>query len=163
MKNLKRETKVFISALVKSNLNYILIYPNNDHGSDIVLNEMKKYINYKKFKIFPSIRFEYYLTLLKHSRFIIGNSSSGIIEAPYYGVSTINLGDRQKNRLQSNLIKNVNFVEKSILKSITFVKNRKIKKRKFFGEGKSAEKILKLFLSNKIWNISNQKNFIDII
>jgi hypothetical protein len=61
------------------------------------------------------------------------------------------------------LIKNVNFVEKSILKSITFVKNRKIKKRKFFGEGKSAEKILKLFLSNKIWNISNQKNFIDII
>ena len=163
LKNLKRETKVFISALVKSNLNYILIYPNNDHGSDIVLNEMKKYINYKKFKIFPSIRFEYYLTLLKHSRFIIGNSSSGIIEAPYYGVSTINLGDRQKNRLQSNLIKNVNFVEKSILKSITFVKNRKIKKRKFFGEGKSAEKILKLFLSNKIWNISNQKNFIDII
>ena len=163
LKNLKRETKVFISALVKSNLNYILIYPNNDHGSDIVLNEMKKYINYKKFKIFPSIRFEYYLTLLKHSRFIIGNSSSGIIEAPYYGVSTINLGDRQKNRLQSNLIKNVKFVEKSILKSITFVKNRKIKKRKFFGEGKSAEKILKLFLSNKIWNISNQKNFIDII
>ena len=124
---------------------------------------MRKYITYKKFKIFPSIRFEYYLTLLKYSRFIIGNSSSGIIEAPYYGVSTINLGDRQKNRLQSNLIKNINFVEKSILKSITFVKNRKIKKRKFFGEGKSAEKILRLFLSNKIWNISNQKNFIDII
>ena len=163
LKNLKRETKVFLSALVKSNLNYILIYPNNDHGSDIILNEMRKYITYKKFKIFPSIRFEYYLTLLKYSRFIIGNSSSGIIEAPYYGVSTINLGDRQKNRLQSNLIKNINFVEKSILKSITFVKNRKIKKRKFFGEGKSAEKILRLFLSNKIWNISNQKNFIDII
>ena len=86
----------------------------------------------KKFKIFPSIRFEYYLTLLKNSRFIIGNSSSGIIEAPYYGVSTINLGDRQKNRLQSKLIKNESFNEKLILKSIDFAKNRKIKKRKFF-------------------------------
>jgi len=163
LKNLKKETKVFLNSIIKSNLHYILIYPNNDHGSDIILNEIKKYRNYKKFKIFPSIRFEYYLTLLKNSRFIIGNSSSGIIEAPYYGISTINLGDRQKNRLQSKLIKNENFNEKSILKSINFVKNRKIKKRKFFGDGKSAEKILKLFLANKIWNISNQKNFIDII
>ncbi len=102
LKNLKRETKIFLNSIVKSNLNYILIYPNNDHGSDIILNEIKKLKKNKKFKIFPSIRFEYYLTLLKNSRFIIGNSSSGIIEAPYYGVSTINLGDRQKNRLQSN-------------------------------------------------------------
>ncbi len=163
LKNLKRETKIFLNSIVKSNLNYILIYPNNDHGSDIILNEIKKLKKNKKFKIFPSIRFEYYLTLLKNSRFIIGNSSSGIIEAPYYGVSTINLGDRQKNRLQSKLIKNESFNEKLILKSIDFAKNRKIKKRKFFGDGKSAEKIMQLFLSNKIWNISNQKNFIDII
>ena len=163
LKNLKRETKIFLNSIVKSNLNYILIYPNNDHGSDLILNEIKKLKKNKKFKIFPSIRFEYYLTLLKNSRFIIGNSSSGIIEAPYYGVSTINLGDRQKNRLQSKLIKNESFNEKLILKSIDFAKNRKIKKRKFFGDGKSAEKIMQLFLSNKIWNISNQKNFIDII
>ena len=163
LKNLKKETKIFLRSLVKSDLNYILIYPNNDHGSDIILKEITKHKSNKKFKIFPSIRFEYYLTLLKHSKFIIGNSSSGVIEAPYYGVSTINLGDRQKNRLKSNLIKNVQFVEKKILKSIKFVKNRKIKKRKFFGDGKSSEKIMKLFLSNKIWNISNQKSFVDII
>jgi UDP-N-acetylglucosamine 2-epimerase (hydrolysing) len=161
--NLKKEAKIFFNSLVKSGLNYILVYPNNDHGSDIILEEMSKYKNYKKFRIFPSIRFEYYLTLLKNSRFIIGNSSSGIIEAPYYGVSTINIGDRQKNRLKTKLIKNVNFVENSILQTIKFSKNRKINKRKFFGDGKSAEKITKLLLSSKIWNISNQKNFIDII
>jgi UDP-N-acetylglucosamine 2-epimerase (hydrolysing) len=163
LNNLKKETKIFFNSLIKSGLNYILIYPNNDHGSDIILKEMSKYKSYKKFRIFPSIRFEYYLTLLKNSRFIIGNSSSGIIEAPYYGVSTINIGDRQKNRLKSKLIRSVNFVEKSILQSIKFSKDRKINKRKFFGDGKSAGKIIKLFLSSKIWNISNQKNFIDII
>ena len=161
--NLKKETKIFLNSLVKSGLNYILIYPNNDHGSDIILKEISKYKSYKKFRIFPSIRFEFYLTLLKNSRFIIGNSSSGIIEAPYYGVSTINIGDRQKNRLPSKLIKNINFDEKLILKSIGFAKNRKIKKRKFFGDGKSAEKITKLLLTKKIWKISNQKNFMDII
>ena len=85
------------------------------------------------------------------------------MEAPYYGVSTINIGDRQKNRLKSTLIKNINFSEIKIKKSIKFVKNRKISKRHFFGKGKSAKKILTLFKTNKIWKISNQKNFIDIL
>ena len=163
IKNLERESKIFFKTLSETNINYIVIFPNNDHGSKIILNELLKYKNYNKFKIFPSIRFEYYLTLLKNSDFIIGNSSSGIMEAPYYGVSTINIGDRQKNRLKSTLIKNINFSEIKIKKSIKFVKNRKISKRHFFGKGKSAKKILTLLKTNKIWKISNQKNFIDIL
>ena len=163
IKNLERESKIFFKTLSETNINYVVIFPNNDHGSRIILNELLKYKNYNKFKIFPSIRFEYYLTLLKNSDFIIGNSSSGIMEAPYYGVSTINIGDRQKNRLKSTLIKNINFSEIKIKKSIKFVKNRKISKRHFFGKGKSAKKILTLFKTNKIWKISNQKNFIDIL
>ena len=161
--NLVKEAKFFFRSLWKSKLNYVLIYPNNDHGSEIILKEISKYKNYNKFRIFPSIRFEYYLTLLKNCSFIIGNSSSGIIEAPYYGVSTINVGDRQKNRLKSKLIKNISFKEKTILDTIRFAKKRKIIRRKFFGEGNSAEKIIKLFMKDKIWKISNQKNFIDII
>lgn len=163
LNNLEKETKIFFRSLVKSKLNYIIIYPNNDHGSEIILKELSKHKNYDKFRIFPSIRFEYYLTLLKNCSFIIGNSSSGIIEAPYYGVSTINVGDRQKNRLRSKLIKNISFNEKSLLDKIKFAKERKIIKRKFFGEGKSAEKIVELLMKDKIWKISNQKNFIDII
>ena len=65
LKNLEKETKIYLRSLVKSGLNYILVYPNNDHGSDIILKEISKYRKYKKFRIFPSIRFEYYLTLLK--------------------------------------------------------------------------------------------------
>ena len=42
LKNLKKETKIFLRSLVKSDLNYILIYPNNDHGSDIILKELTK-------------------------------------------------------------------------------------------------------------------------
>lgn len=161
--NLKKEAKIFFKSLANSKKNFILIYPNNDHGSKYILKELLKYKNSKNFKIFPSIRFEYYLTLLKNSKFIIGNSSSGIMEAPYYGVSTINIGDRQKNRLRSKLIKNTSFSEKKIVRLIKFVENRKINKRNFFGEGRSSKKILRLLQTNKIWKISNQKNFVDIL
>ena len=58
------------------------------------------------------MRFEYYLTMLKNSNFIIGNSSSGIIEAPFYGVPTVNLGNRQNKRSIVRTIKNCNFDEK---------------------------------------------------
>ena len=163
IKNLKKESQLFFSTLTKTKLNYVLVYPNNDSGSDIILKELLKYKNHNNFRIFPSIRFEYYLTLLKNSTFIIGNSSSGIMEAPYYGISTINIGDRQKNRLKSKLIKNIPFNENEILKAVKFSKNRKILKRKFFGEGKAVKKIEKLLLTQKLWKISNQKNFIDII
>ncbi len=163
IKNLERETKIFFSALVKTNLNYIIIFPNNDLGSEIILEEIYKLKNNSKFRIFQSIRFEHYLTLLKNSRFVIGNSSSGIMQAPYYGITTINIGTRQSNRLKTKLIKNIFFNEKKIIKTIDQIKDRKIIKRKFFGEGNSAKKIEKLLLSKKIWNISKQKNFIDLI
>jgi len=163
IKNLKRESEIFFSALVKTNLNYIIIYPNNDLGSEIILKEIHKLKSNNKFRIFPSIRFEYYLTLLKNSKFIIGNSSSGIMGAPYYGVTTINIGTRQTNRLKTKLIKNIPFNEKKIIKTINQIKSRKIIKRKFFGEGNSAKKIENLLLSNKIWNINKQKSFVDLI
>ena len=163
LKNLKRESEIFFSALVKTNLNYIVLFPNNDLGSEMILKEIHKLKSNNRFKIFPSIRFEYYLTLLKNSQFIIGNSSSGIMEAPYYGVTTINIGNRQSNRLKTKLIKNISFNEKKIIKMVHQVKNRKIIKRKFFGDGNSAEKIEKLLLSNKIWNVNKQKSFIDLL
>ena len=87
-------------------------------GNEIILEELFKYKKYKKFKIFPSIRFEHYLTLLKSSKFMIGNSSSGIIEAPYYGIKTINIGKRQNQRLDSKLITNIGFNEKIIVNAI---------------------------------------------
>jgi UDP-N-acetylglucosamine 2-epimerase (hydrolysing) len=162
-KNLRFYTSNFISALKLSNDNIILIYPNNDLGSDIILKEYKKIKN-KNILIFPSLRFEYYLTLLKNCKYIIGNSSSGIMEAPYYGIPTINIGSRQKNRANINSIINCSYKSNEILKCIKkIVFNKKIKKTFFFGYGKSKKKILKILKSKKIWQLSNQKQFKDLI
>ena len=100
--------------------------------------------------------------IVENCKFIIGNSSSGIVEAPYYGVSTIDIGNRQKNRLQTKLIKNIFFSEKKIINTVNLVKDRKIIKRKFFGKGNSAKKIENLLLSEKIWKVCRQKSFVDL-
>jgi UDP-N-acetylglucosamine 2-epimerase (hydrolysing) len=162
IKNLNFQISNFIKALKILKKKIILIYPNNDLGSDIIIKEYKK-IKEKNIKIFPSLRFEYYLTFLKNCDFIIGNSSSGIIEAPYYGTPTINIGNRQKNRANLKSIINCSYKYTHILKSIKKINSKKkFKKTYHFGNGKSNDKILKIFKEKKIWNIDIQKQFKDI-
>lgn len=151
-----------VSALIQSNKNYVVLYPNNDMGSDIILKGFKRIKNKPNFRILPSMRFEYFLTLLKNSNFIIGNSSAGIREAPVYGVPTINLGTRQQGRTINKQIININEKEDLIIKTIENIGNKKIKPVKEFGEGNSCEKFYEILLNKEVWNISPQKMFIDI-
>lgn len=165
LKKISYQIKYLLNLLLKSRFNYVILLPNNDLGSDIILNEInllkKKKLN--NFKILPSMRFEYYLTLLKNSNFIVGNSSSGIMEAPYYGVPTIDFGTRQKNRATI----------KSIFSSDDYltIKNliNKFKKKKFsynklkyFGNGNSNKKFVKILSQKRIWKLKNQKQFISL-
>ena len=67
--------------------------------------------------------FEYFLTLLEHSEFIIGNSSAGIREAPYYGIPTINIGSRQRNRAQLPSVINCDCLAGYIIEIIKNIEN----------------------------------------
>ncbi len=151
-----------VNALIKSNKKYIVLFPNNDMGSNTILKEYKRFEDNPNFKMFPSMRFEYFLTLLKNSSFIIGNSSAGIREAPIYGVPTINLGTRQQGRTINKQIININEKEDLIIKTIENIRNKKMKPVKEFGEGNSCEKFYKILWNKEVWNISPQKMFIDI-
>ena len=159
--NHKKFAKIFFESLKETSLNYLVLYPNNDLGSNHIMMELQKIKNNKNFKVLPSLRFEYFLTLLKHSKFIIGNSSSGIMEAPYYGVPCINIGSRQHNRSKSKSQININFRKKIIIETIKKIKKKK-KTKKIFGFSDSSKKFVKQIKSKKIWNLSNQKFFRDI-
>ncbi len=128
LKNQKKNSEIFTKSLMKSKKNYIIIYPNNDEGSDIILESLKRLKKNKKFKIFKSIRFEFFLTLIKNSDFIIGNSSAGIVEAPYYGTPCINLGRRQNKRAKIKSVIDCEFSENKILKCIDKYSKKKIQK-----------------------------------
>jgi len=167
--NIKKYAKNFVDALIESQKNYILIYPNNDLGSKEILIEIEKLKSFDRIRIFPSLRFEYFLRLLKEAKFIIGNSSVGIREAPYYNVPTIDIGSRQKNRAKHETILNCNYEKEIILETIRKVKkiNKKsdlIKKEKFyFGKGRSDKLFLKLLNSQEFWSIEHQKQFQELI
>lgn len=159
----RKNAKVFIDALLESNYNYIIIYPNNDSGSDKIFDELTRIEGNKKFRTFPSIRFEYFLTFLKNAAYVIGNSSAGIHEAPVYGVPTINIGTRQNNRFRSKSIIDVDFDKSKILDSINHcVKIKRFEENNHYGKGDSSKKFLAV-LNDGLWKVSNQKVFRDII
>jgi len=152
-------------VLKKSKFNYVVILPNNDHGSEIILNKIRifKKKKIKNFRIIRSMRFEYYLSLLKNSNFIVGNSSSGIMEAPYYGVPTLDVGSRQKNRAKLKSIFSINnFHNLSSLINKFKAKKINFSPLRYFGSGNSHKKFLKILNRKKIWTSKNQKQFIQL-
>ena len=159
---MERYAKQFVEALVESKKNYVVIFPNNDLGSKIILEAYQTLKSHSNFRIFPSIRFEYFLTLLKKSQFIIGNSSAGVREAPYYGIPTINVGTRQANRVLLGSIINTSYNSKDILAAINTKKEVAIEKTEIFGKGNSAEAFLKTLLMEDVWKTNHQKQFMDI-
>ncbi|MEO9570951.1 MAG: UDP-N-acetylglucosamine 2-epimerase [Polaribacter sp.] len=163
-KNIKVVAKCFVDTLLKSDENYVVIYPNNDLGTEEILEEYKRLENNSRFKIYPSLRFEYFLRLLKESKFIIGNSSAGVREAPYYKVPTIDIGTRQNNRAQANSIINVSYDTDEILSKIDNVRHKKQEVIDIteFGEGNSNELFLRLLESDVIWKVNCQKQFQDL-
>ncbi|WP_299130567.1 UDP-N-acetylglucosamine 2-epimerase [uncultured Winogradskyella sp.] len=151
----------FVDGLIASKKNYVVIYPNNDLGSKYILEAYKKFENNPRFKVFPSVRFEYFLTLLKNAEFMIGNSSAGVREAPYYGVPTINVGNRQNNRANALQIINIESKVDAIVKAVESAINTEFTKTNSFGKGNSAALFIESLESSTLWAINHQKQFKD--
>jgi UDP-N-acetylglucosamine 2-epimerase (hydrolysing) len=161
--DMERYADAFVDALLDDTHRYIVVFPNNDFGSQYIINAYKKLDPNKRFRIFPSLRFEYFLRLLKHCQFIIGNSSAGIREAPYYGIPIINIGTRQQNRSLHADIINVGYEQQEISEALAMIDTHKVQPEiNGFGGGNSAELFLKSLTEKNIWAINHQKQFRDI-
>jgi UDP-N-acetylglucosamine 2-epimerase (hydrolysing) len=152
----------YVSALENSPDNYIVIYPNNDKGSDFILSKLKRLEKNKKFRVYPSVRFEAFLVMMKHASFIVGNSSAGIREAPYYGIPTVNVGTRQNGRTDNEDIIHTDYEYENILNGITEAKCKKVKHKNLFGNGDSNQLFLKIIKQKDFWKKSSQKQFHDL-
>ncbi|MDO4699956.1 MAG: UDP-N-acetylglucosamine 2-epimerase [Moraxella sp.] len=155
--------KNYFQALLQSGRNYVVIYPNNDTGTEAILHQIDKIKNKPKFRCFPSLRFEAFLVLLKHAQFIIGNSSAGIREAPFYGVPTVNVGTRQNKRLFAESIINSTYQSKHILSAICQALSLpKLAPNTNFGQGNSVLLFEKFINTTDIWQMNLQKSFVDL-
>ena len=108
-------------AAVKAypDIEFVVTKSNADQGgahiNDLLDNYAKEIEN---LHVFSSLGVRRYLSLMKHCEFVLGNSSSGIIETPAFQVPTVNIGDRQRGRLQSASIINCADDTESIVKAI---------------------------------------------
>ena len=98
--------------------------------------------------VFNSLGVKRYLSLMKHAEFVLGNSSSGIIETPAFHIPTVNIGDRQKGRLQVESIINCGSNASSIIKAINYALNDEMKEKccstvSPYGNGTAAVNIAK--------------------
>lgn len=164
VESIEEYTNNLVDALLSfEEENFIVIYPNNDHGTNEILRTYKRLEKRNNIKLFPSVRFESFLVLIEEAKSIIGNSSAGIREAPIYGVPTLNIGTRQNLRYLSPSIHNVSYETQDMIDNIQHVID--IKERyapsEYFGKGDSAEIFIELLKSDSLWAISPQKVFHD--
>ena len=145
-----------LSSLRDFDIQIIATYPGHENESDLIKKILKKEEkNNNNFTLIKSLGFKKLFSLLPHCSFVIGNSSSGITETPYFKKPTINIGERQNGRFFHKSIINSNYQKKqisnSIKKALSKNFNLKIKKMNYyFGSGKSSEKIIKIIKSIKI-------------
>jgi UDP-N-acetylglucosamine 2-epimerase (hydrolysing) len=100
--------------------------------------------------------------LLKNSQFIIGNSSAGIREAPYYGIPIINIGTRQQNREVHSDIINVDYAYENISSALKTINSYQVQLTSAdFGKGNSTSLFLNSIQNSDIWKINHQKQFRD--
>ncbi|MFZ3516539.1 UDP-N-acetylglucosamine 2-epimerase [Vibrio harveyi] len=159
---LAENIKYVVDAVITSNKNFVVIYPNNDHGTDVIINEYKRFKECDNIRIFPSIRFECFLTLLKYSKIVIGNSSAGVREAPFYGITSLDIGTRQKNRATAQSIINLPNDTDIILRKINAEYGKKYNAFHEFGTGESDQLFMASVYSKELWDTEKQKVFVDL-
>ena len=112
-----------LKSIVELKEQTIIIYPNNDPGHDEIIEVIKKYENkYKEdffIKSYKNLPYEEYLSLLKISSVLIGNSSGALIETPSLGVPVVNVGIRQRNREKALNVIDVGSTKEEISSAIS--------------------------------------------
>lgn len=146
MDHAEDQVKVLVESLNRFKMRKIWILPNNDAGSETVRRVLLQQRRSDS-QVFENLTRKDYLGLLKSCQAIVGNSSSGLLEAPTFGIPAVNIGRRQANRVQGINVINTNFVVleciQAIEKAIAPEFRAAIKDCvNPYGDGRSSERIL---------------------
>jgi len=147
-------------------ITYIVTYPNADGGGDEIIRQWKSMEDLANIKIVPSLGFTRYLSVMELVDCVIGNSSSGIIEAPTFNVPTINIGTRQRGRPRASSVIDVAMVSNTISEAVRLTLDLDYKKSLLkgvvnpYGAGGAAEKVVE-FLADIDFPSFNVKTFTD--
>jgi len=153
-----------VEELMSQPGNAVVVHPNNDPGSDAILASYERLRADPRFRLFPSLRFEAFLTLLRHAHMLVGNSSAGIREAPIYGIPSVDIGSRQRGRAEHPTIVHVGTTRTEIASGIAAASAMDSATPSLrFGAGDSAERFCELLASDEVWARGVDKVFRDLL
>lgn len=165
----KEQVKALLDACQKyKNMKFLFTKANADADGRIINQMIDDFVAKNDNAIaFTSLGTTKYLSTLKYGTMVIGNSSSGLIEAPSFGIPTINIGDRQRGRIQADSVINCEPLQKDIEKAIDYALSKKVQeisKRAVnpYGDGNTSDKIIRIikdYLLNS--KIDLKKTFYD--
>jgi len=144
--------RITLEALLKTDIHCFINFPNSDAGTADIIKTYVEYANKypDKFTLFKNLDRNNYINLLRNSKFLIGNSSSGIVEVASFKLAAINIGERQRGRLHCE---NVIFVDNDInqiqeaIQTVLFDENFKDTLSKVvnpYGKGNSSDKVVEV-------------------
>lgn len=145
-----------LDAIKDLGIQTLIIYPNNDAGSQDIIGEIKKYQHLPFIRVFPNLAHNEYVSLLKQAKVLIGNSSSGIIEAPSVKLPVVNVGSRNRGREHTNNVIFVDPKKQAIENAVRLaLHNEDFKSRikRFanpYGDGRASERIVEVLGSVEI-------------
>ena len=149
-------------ALTQSDKYFVVIKPNNDPGSEGILSVINT-LPEAQFKVIPSMRFGRFSELLRNAACILGNSSSGVREAPFLGIPSLDVGSRQTNRAFSASIAKLAAEDtQGILDFIATNWQKRYERQAEFGDGNATQRFVDLLKTEAFWQRSMQKQFHDI-
>jgi len=147
------QVKNLINALSRFPFQVVFTSPGAETGRNAIVEVMKDAVRRREgWYFFTSLGYRRYLSMVKHSIGVVGNSSSGIIEVPSLGVPTLNIGDRQKGRVAAESVVHVGYGEKEIVGGIRKITSDDFRKRinvifnpyDPYGDGRFSDRFLEI-------------------
>jgi UDP-hydrolysing UDP-N-acetyl-D-glucosamine 2-epimerase len=139
-----------LAALDKVDAALAITYPNADTGGRLIIDRLEEFAARRpRARLVPSLGEQAYVSLLRHADAMVGNSSSGLIEAPSFGLPVVNIGSRQRGRLRGPNVIDVGEHRDEILAAIARALAPGLKERLAavpnpYGDGQAAPRILRV-------------------
>lgn len=165
----KEDIDDFITALEERNdLRVVFTMPNSDTGGQFIVDAINGFVNRnaERAKAYKSLGVLRYLSVMKQVAAVVGNSSSGLLEVPSFGIPTLNIGDRQNGRIAAESVYNCAPDKKSVLKGLNKVLSKEFRELAYvvsnpYEKANTAEEIFKVISTFPLDEL-NQKHFFDI-
>jgi GDP/UDP-N,N'-diacetylbacillosamine 2-epimerase (hydrolysing) len=146
------QMRTTLEALAELGMPVVFTYPNSDAGGRAMRDELESWRGHEFLRIAPHLGSQKYLSMMRHAAVLVGNSSSGLHEAPSFAVPAVNIGTRQQSRLRAGNVIDVDFDRRAIVGAVQRALTDKAFRdglnacRNPYGDGHAAERTLDVLL-----------------